>query len=82
MLTTNLRDRNEELRTKTKFASDLQDELMTMNIQVSVAEKERDKARKERQELIDRWLKEKGVQADKMNRANDLEAAAFLEKTR
>jgi chromosome segregation ATPase len=81
-LTINLKDRNEELRTKTKFGSDLQDELMTMNIQVAVAERERDKARKERQELIDRWVKEKAAQADKMNRANDLEAAALLEKTR
>ena len=82
ILTTNLKDRNEELKTKTKFASDLQDELMAMNIQVSVAERERDKARKERQELIDRWVKEKAAQAEKMNRANDLEAAALLEKTR
>lgn len=45
--------------------------MITLNLQMSVAEKERDKVKKENKELIDRWMKRMGQEADAMNLANE-----------
>lgn len=50
---------------------DVQDEMITLNLQLSMAEKERDRVKKENKELIERWMKSKGAEAEKMNRANE-----------
>lgn len=46
--------------------------MITLNLQLSMAEKERDKVKKENKELIERWMKSKGAEAEKMNRANEV----------
>lgn len=45
--------------------------MITLNLQVSVAEKERDKVKKENKELVDRWMKRMAQEADAMNLANE-----------
>ncbi|OAA64011.1 Autophagy-related protein 16 [Cordyceps fumosorosea ARSEF 2679] len=70
-LTTRLKDREYELREKRKLLEQVQDEMITLNLQVSIAEKERDKVRKENKELVDRWMKRMAQEADAMNLANE-----------
>lgn len=53
------------------ICQNVQDEMITLNLQLSMAEKERDKVKKENKELVERWMKSKGAEADKMNRANE-----------
>lgn len=66
-LATRLRDREEELRGKAKLLVDVQDENATLNLQLNVAERDAVQLKKENQELIDRWMKRMGREADKMN---------------
>lgn len=66
-LVTKLRDREEELRGKAKLLVDVQDENATLNLQLNVAERDAVQLKKENQELIDRWMKRIGREADKMN---------------
>ncbi|KAJ3941544.1 autophagy protein 16, interacts with Atg12p-Atg5p [Colletotrichum fioriniae] len=70
-LTTKLRDREHELREKRKLVENVQDEMITMNLQVSMAEQERDKVKTENKELVDRWMKRMAQEADAMNLANE-----------
>ncbi len=66
-LSVRVRDRDEESRGKAKFLDDVQDEVVTLNLQLNMAEDEVKKLRKENQELVDRWMKRKGQEADRMN---------------
>ncbi|KAH6893478.1 autophagy-related protein 16 [Thelonectria olida] len=70
-LTTRLKDREYELREKRKLIEQVQDEMIALNLQMSMAEKERDKVKKENKELIDRWMKRMAQEADAMNLANE-----------
>ena len=70
-LTTRLKDRDHELREKRKLLEDVQDETITLNLQLAMIEKERDKIKKDNQELVDRWMKRKAQEAEAMNRANE-----------
>jgi hypothetical protein len=45
--------------------------MITLNLQVSMAEKERDKVKKENKELVDRWMKRMAQEAEAMNLANE-----------
>ncbi|RKL47424.1 hypothetical protein BFJ72_g2415 [Fusarium proliferatum] len=49
----------------------VQDEMIAMDLQMSMAEKERDKVKKENKELVDRWMKRMAQEADAMNLANE-----------
>ncbi|OAA38355.1 Autophagy-related protein 16 [Metarhizium rileyi] len=71
MLTTRLKDREHEIREKRKLIEQVQDEMITLNLQMSVAEKERDKVKKENKELVDRWMKRMAQEAEAMNLANE-----------
>ncbi|KAI5457798.1 autophagy-related protein 16 [Mariannaea sp. PMI_226] len=71
VLTTRLKDRDYELREKRKLIEQVQDEMIALNLQMSMAEKERDKVKKENKELIDRWMKRMAQEADAMNLANE-----------
>ncbi|KAM5353848.1 hypothetical protein ACJ41O_000498 [Fusarium nematophilum] len=70
-LTTRLKDREYELREKRKLIEQVQDEMIALNLQMSMAEKERDKVKKENKELVDRWMKRMAQEADAMNLANE-----------
>ena len=63
-----LRDREEEIREKQKLASDVQDEMISLNLQLSVAEQTAEKLQKDNEELTERWMKEMKARAERMNR--------------
>lgn len=66
-LSIRVRDRDEESRGKAKLLDNVQDEIVTLNLQLNLAEDEVKKLRKENKELVDRWMQRKGEEADKMN---------------
>lgn len=70
-LRTAVRDRDEELRAKSKMLENLQDEVLALNLQLNVAEQQRTKVQAENKQLIDRWMKRVGQEAEDMNRANE-----------
>ncbi|KAF7545716.1 hypothetical protein G7Z17_g8956 [Cylindrodendrum hubeiense] len=70
-LTTRLKDRDYELREKRKLIEEVQDEMIAINLQMAMAEKERDRVKKENKELVDRWMKRMAQEADAMNLANE-----------
>ncbi|KAG5923894.1 hypothetical protein E4U42_004805 [Claviceps africana] len=71
LLTTRLKDREHELREKRKLLEQVQDEMITLNLQMSMAEKERDKVKRENKDLVERWMKRMAQEADAMNLANE-----------
>ncbi|KAJ9136876.1 hypothetical protein NKR23_g9442 [Pleurostoma richardsiae] len=70
-LRTKVRDRDEELRGKTKMLEDLQDEVLALNLQLNVAEQQRAKVQAENKQLIERWMARVGQEAEAMNLANE-----------
>ncbi|KAI1624890.1 autophagy-related protein 16 [Exophiala viscosa] len=67
-LTVKLRDREEELRGKAKLIENVQDENVTLNLQLNMAEEQVGKLNKDNKELVDRWMASKGKEADRMNK--------------
>jgi len=65
-----LKDRDEELRGKAKLLDNVQDELVSLNLQFNMAEDRAKRLQKENQELIDRWMVRMGKEADAMNNAS------------
>jgi hypothetical protein len=49
---------------------DVQDELVSLNLQFNMAEERAKKLGKENKELVDRWMARIGQEADEMNRAS------------
>ncbi|KAI1331176.1 autophagy-related protein 16 [Xylariaceae sp. FL0255] len=70
-LTARLRDRNEELSGKNKLLKDVQDDNLTLNIQLDVMEQKVTKVQAENKDLVDRWMKRMGHEADAMNLQNE-----------
>jgi hypothetical protein len=86
-----VRDRNEELRDKSKLvevpasrgwgppetkqltqvSQGVQDELIALTLQLNLSEQAKAKTLAENKDLIARWMKWKGAEADAMNRANE-----------
>lgn len=66
-LTLRLRDRDEEIKGKAKLVENVQDENVTLNLQLNIAEEQQKKLKKENKELVDRWLALKEKEADRMN---------------
>ncbi|KAH0490384.1 hypothetical protein TgHK011_001855 [Trichoderma gracile] len=71
LLATKVHDREYELKEKRKLVEQVQDEMIALNLQLSMAEKERDRVKRENNELIDRWMKRMAQEADAMNLANE-----------
>ncbi|KAK7952664.1 Autophagy-related protein 16 [Apiospora aurea] len=69
-LATKLKDRNEELVGKTKLLK-VQDDNLTLNIQIDVTEQKAAKVAAENKELVDRWMKRMAQEADAMNLSNE-----------
>lgn len=66
-LTLKLRDREEELKGKAKLVENVQDENVTLNLQLNVAEEQQERLKLENKELVDRWMARMGKEADRMN---------------
>ncbi|PMD41429.1 autophagy protein 16 [Hyaloscypha variabilis F] len=63
-----LKDRDEELRGKTKLLDDVHDEVISLNLQLNMSEQRGEDLRSENKELIDRWMAYKGQEAEEMNK--------------
>jgi flagellar motor protein MotB len=63
-----LKDRDEELRGKTKLLDDLHDEVISFNLQLNMSEQKVKQLKAENKELIDRWMASKGREAEEMNK--------------
>ncbi|KAH6636369.1 autophagy-related protein 16 [Chaetomium tenue] len=70
-LTFKLRDRDEELRVKNKLVADVQDELVVLNMQLNVVEKNRADKEAENKQLVERFMQRVGEEAEAMNLANE-----------
>lgn len=66
-LATKLKDKESELRGKTKLLVDVQDENATLNLQLNVAEDRAEQLKNENKELVDRWMARMSKEADMMN---------------
>lgn len=65
------KDRAEELKGKGKFVEDLHDEMVALNLQLNLAEQEKDKLKKENEELTKRWVEKMEQEAKSMNEINE-----------
>ncbi|KAK9362409.1 autophagy protein 16-domain-containing protein [Lipomyces starkeyi] len=74
-LESRLKARDEEYRERNKSIQILQDEILTYQIQLNVAEDKVNKLEKENRELVNRWMERVSREAEKLNDAN-----AFLER--
>ncbi|KAF3059419.1 Autophagy protein 16 [Daldinia childiae] len=70
-LTAKLKDRNEELAGKNKMLKDIQDENLTLNIQLDVTEQKAAKVAADNKDLIKRWMDRMKHEADAMNLENE-----------
>jgi chromosome segregation ATPase len=70
-LTIKLRDREEELRDKNKLVAEVQDELAVLNMQLDIVEKKRAEKEAENKQLVERFMKRVGQEAEAMNLANE-----------
>jgi chromosome segregation ATPase len=63
-----LHDRDEELRGKSKMVEYAQDEMVALELQFNLAEQRSEKLEKENKELVERWMKRMGEEAERVNR--------------
>jgi chromosome segregation ATPase len=63
-----LRDRDEEVREKGRLAEQAQNEMMALGLQLNMAEQQSKKLKTENEELVARWMKRMGEEAEKVNR--------------
>ncbi|KAI9794744.1 MAG: hypothetical protein M1835_006375 [Candelina submexicana] len=65
-----IRDRDEELRGKAKLLETVQDEMVSLSLQLNMAEERSAKLQRENEDLIARWMKRMEKEADAMNDAS------------
>ncbi|OQO10330.1 hypothetical protein B0A48_04688 [Cryoendolithus antarcticus] len=63
-----LRDRDEELRGKSKLVEQAHDEMAALGLQLNVAEVRSERLEKENKELVERWMRRMGEEAERVNR--------------
>lgn len=63
-----LRDREEEIRLKSKLVEQAQDEQVALGLQLNMAEERSGKLERENKELVDRWMKRMGEEVERVNR--------------
>ncbi|WPG99862.1 Hypothetical protein R9X50_00268200 [Acrodontium crateriforme] len=63
-----LRDRDEELQLKRKLVEHAQDEMVALQLELHFAEDRANKFESENKELVERWMKKKSEEAEKVNR--------------
>ena len=62
-----INDRNEEISEGKKLVEQVQDEMISLNLQLNMAEDKAAKLQIENKDLVDRWMKKMGEEADRMN---------------
>ena len=68
-----VRDRADELKGKGKFVEDVQDEMVALNLQLNMMEKENEKLKRENEDLTRRWMEKMEAEASRMNEGNERE---------
>ncbi|KAF2087288.1 autophagy protein 16 [Saccharata proteae CBS 121410] len=66
-----LKDRESEIKEKGRLVEDLQDELVSLNLQFNMAEQKAEKAEKENREILERYLARVKMEAEEMNDDNE-----------
>ncbi|KAH7402959.1 autophagy-related protein 16 [Pyrenochaeta sp. MPI-SDFR-AT-0127] len=61
------RDRADELKGKGRFVEEVQDEMVALNLQLNMAEQEKERLKKENDDLTRRWVQKMEDEARKMN---------------
>ncbi|KAL1601264.1 autophagy protein 16, interacts with Atg12p-Atg5p [Nothophoma quercina] len=61
------KDRAEELKGKGRFVEEVQDEMVALNLQLNMAEQEKERLKKENEELTRRWVSKMEEEASRMN---------------
>jgi chromosome segregation ATPase len=61
------KDRAEELKGKGRLVEEVQDEMVSLNLQLNMAEQEREKLKRDNEELTKRWMEKMEGEARKMN---------------
>lgn len=62
-----VKDRDEEIKGKARLVEEVQDEMVSLNLQLNMAEKKVKRFEVENKELVDRWMARMGKEADQMN---------------
>ncbi len=62
-----LKDRDAELKGKAQLIEEMQDEMVGMEMAMNVAEERATKLEGENRELVDRWMRRVGREAEDMN---------------
>lgn len=66
-----MRDRADEIKGKGKLFDTVQDENLALHLELNMAEQEKEKLRKENEELTRRWVDKMEAEAKTMNERND-----------
>jgi hypothetical protein len=66
-----LRDRTEEVKGQKKLVENVQDEMISQNLQLNMAEDKLAKVQAENKDLIKRWMEKMGEEADEMNQQSN-----------
>lgn len=61
------KDRADELKGKGRFVEEVQDEMVALNLQLNMAEQDKERLKKENEELTRRWVQKMEEEARKMN---------------
>jgi hypothetical protein len=61
------RDRESEVREGRKLVEGVQDEMVSLNLQLNMAEQKAERLEAENKELVRRWMQKMGEEADRMN---------------
>ena len=67
MLVRRVKDRDEEIKGKAKLLEDVHDETVSLTLQLNMADERVRKVEGENKELVERWMKRMGVEAEEMN---------------
>jgi Autophagy protein 16 (ATG16) len=62
-----VRDRESEVREGRKLVESVQDEMVSLNLQLNMAEQKAERLAAENKELVRRWMERMGEEADRMN---------------
>lgn len=63
-----LRDREEEIRGKAKFVEEAQDEMVSLQLQLNMAEQRSETLERENKDLVERWMRRMGEEVERANR--------------
>lgn len=66
-LSRRVKDRDEEIKGKAKLLEDLHDETLSLTLQLNLADEQRQKVEMENEQLVERWMKRMGEEANQMN---------------